>query len=186
MKDKDIVNLYLQRNKNAINETDLKYGRYCKTIARNILGNSEDAEECVNDTYLHTWNSIPPKKPKALSTYLGKITRNLSFDKFRYNNAEKRGGGEIKLVLDELEECVSGNESVENELNKQHLINEINSFLNTIPKESCDIFLCRYWYVMSVCDIAKQFGITENNTSVILNRTRNKLKAYLIERGFEL
>lgn len=186
MEDNDIVNLYLQRNKVAIKETVSKYGNYCKAIAKNILSNNEDAEECVNDTYLHTWNSIPPHEPKILSTYLGKITRRLSFDKFRYNNADKRGGGEISLVLDELSECVSGNESVENELNKHQLIQEINNFLDTLPKESCNIFLCRYWYAMPVTNIAKRFKITENNVSVTLNRTRNKLKNHLTERGFEL
>ncbi len=186
MEDKDIVNLYLQRNKSAIKETALKYGNYCKAIAKNILGNNEDAEECVNDTYLHTWNSIPPHEPKILSTYLGKITRHLSFDKFRYNNADKRGGGEIVLVLEELAELVSGSESVENELNKQQLIKEINIFLNSLSKENCDIFLCRYWYAMPITDIAKRFKITENNVSVTLNRTRKKLKDYLTERGFEL
>ncbi len=186
MEDKDIVNLYLQRNKTAIKETSVKYGGYCKSIAKNILGNNEDADECVNDTYLHTWNSIPPHKPKILSAYLGKITRHLSFDKFRYNNAEKRGAGEITLVLQELEECVSGSESIENELNKQQLISELNNFLTTLSKENCNVFLCRYWYAMSIADIAERFSLTENNVSVILNRTRNKLKAHLTERGFEL
>lgn len=186
MEDKDIVNLYWQRNKNAINETASKYGGYCKSISKNILGNNEDAEECVNDTYMNAWNSMPPHKPKILSTYLGKITRHLSFDKIRYYNADKRSGGEIQLVLDELAECVSGNESVENEINKQLLIQEINSFLNTISKENCNIFLCRYWYAMPVSDIAERFGITENNVSVTLNRTRNKLKTYLTERGYEI
>ena len=186
MEDRDIVDLYFQRNKTAINETALKYGGYCKAIAKNILANNEDAEECVNDTYLNAWNSIPPHKPKILSVYLGKITRHLSFDKIRYNNAVKRGGGEINLVLDELAECVSGNESVENELNKQQLIQEINSFLNTLPRENRSIFLCRYWYVMPVSDIAKRFGMTENNVSVALNRIRNKLKVYLEERGYDL
>lgn len=186
MEDIDIVNLYLQRNQNAISETSSKYGSYCKSISKNILGNDEDVEECVNDTYLHTWNSIPPHEPKILSTYLGKITRHLSFDKFRYKNAEKRGGGEIELVLDELAECVSGNASVENELNKQLLVEEINNFLNTLSQEKCSIFLCRYWYAMPVSEIAKKFKITENNVSVNLNRMRSKLKTHLTERGFEL
>lgn len=107
MEDREIVNLYWERNSNAIKETASKYGGYCKAIAKNILGNNEDAEECVNDIYLNTWNSIPPNRPNVLSTYLGKITRNLSFDRFRHRHADKRGGGEIELVLDELGECVS-------------------------------------------------------------------------------
>lgn len=122
MEDREIVNLYWERNSNAIKETASKYGGYCKAIAKNILGNNEDAEECVNDTYLNTWNSIPPNRPNVLSTYLGKITRNLSFDRFRHRHADKRGGGEIELVLDELGECVSGADSVEQEVEKKELI----------------------------------------------------------------
>ena len=124
MEDTEIVNMYWARNSNAIQETETKYGSYCRSIARNILGNNEDVEECVNDTYLNAWNSIPPHRPKMLSTFLGKITRNISFDRYRYNHTEKRGGGEIKLILDELAECVSGNESVENEVEKNELITE--------------------------------------------------------------
>lgn len=146
MEDREIVNLYWERNSNAIKETASKYGGYCKAIAKNILGNNEDAEECVNDIYLNTWNSIPPNRPNVLSTYLGKITRNLSFDRFRHRHADKRGGGEIELVLDELGECVSGADSVEQEVEKKELIRAINSFLDTLSQEKCNIFLCRYWY----------------------------------------
>ena len=144
MEDREIVNLYWERNSNAIKETASKYGGYCKAIAKNILGNNEDAEECVNDTYLNTWNSIPPNRPNVLSTYLGKITRNLSFDRFRQRHADKRGGGEIELVLDELGECVSGADSVEQKVEKKELIRAINSFLDTLSQEKCNIFLCRY------------------------------------------
>lgn len=142
MEDREIVNLYWERNSNAIKETASKYGGYCKAIAKNILGNNEDAEECVNDTYLNTWNSIPPNRPNVLSTYLGKITRNLSFDRFRQRHADKRGGGEIELVLDELGECVSGADSVEQKVEKKELIRAINSFLDTLSQEKCNIFLC--------------------------------------------
>ena len=176
MEDREIVNLYWQRNQNAINETASKYGNYCKTIANNILHNLEDSEECVNDTYLNAWNSIPPHRPNVLSAFLGQITRHLSFDKLRYKNADKRGGGEIHLVLDELAECVSGTENVESEIERKELINVINDFLNTLSQEKSNIFLCRYWYAYPVSKIAKQFGLTENNVSVTLNRTRKKLK----------
>ncbi len=186
MEDNAIIELYWQRNENAIKETALKYGNYCNTIAKNILGNNEDAEECVNDTYLNAWNSIPPQRPKILSAFLGKITRNLSFDKLRYDKAGKRGGGEMQLVLDELGECVSGKDSVENEYDKQVLVKEINAFLATLPQEKCNIFLCRYWYALPVSQIAKKFKMTENNVSVNLNRMRKKLKEYLTERGYDL
>ena len=113
MNDAKIVQLYLVRDEQAIPETANKYGNYCTSIAKNILSNQEDAEECVNDTYLNTWNAIPPHKPKMLSTFLGKIVRNLAFNRYKHNTADKRGGGEIALVLDELASCVSGNDDVE-------------------------------------------------------------------------
>ena len=186
MEDRDIVNLYWQRNQDAIRETASKYGGYCKSIAKNILGSNEDAEECVNDTYLRAWNSIPPHRPRILSTYLGKITRNLAFDRFRRKNADKRGGGEIAVVLDELAECVSGIERVEDEVEKKQLLEEINAFLNTLSEENCDIFLCRYWYALPIPEIASRFGRSENDVSVTLNRMRTKLKKYLTERGYDL
>lgn len=186
MEDKDIVNLYWERNQKAISETQTKYGNYCHSIAMNILLNNEDVEECVNDTYLNAWNSMPPHRPKILSVFLGKITRHLSFDKLRYKNADKRGSGEIPLILDELAEIVSGNESADDELYRKELIKEINEFLNTLSKEKCNIFICRYWYAYPVSQIARQFGVTENNVSVTLNRIRNNLKQFLTERGYDL
>ena len=186
MEDREIVNLYWERNTSAIKETDTKYGGYCKAIAKNILGNHEDAEECVNDTYLNTWNSIPPNRPNVLSTYLGKITRNLSFDRFRRRHAEKRGGGEIELILDELGECVSDTDSVEQEVEKKELVRAINRYLDTLSQEKCSIFLCRYWYAIPVSEIAARFGMSEGNVSVTLNRIRHQLKNYLEERGYDL
>lgn len=186
MEDREIVNLYWERNTSAIKETDTKYGGYCKAIAKNILGNHEDAEECVNDTYLNTWNSIPPNRPNVLSTYLGKITRNLSFDRFRRRHAEKRGGGEIELILDELGECVSDTDSVEQEVEKKDLVRAINRYLDTLTQEKCSIFLCRYWYAIPVSEIAARFGMSEGNVSVTLNRIRHQLKNYLEERGYDL
>ena len=186
MEDREIVNLYWERNTSAIKETDTKYGGYCKAIAKNILGNHEDAEECVNDTYLNTWNSIPPNRPNVLSTYLGKITRNLSFDRFRRRHAEKRGGGEIELILDELGECVSDTDSVEQEVEKKELVRAINRYLDTLTQEKCSIFLCRYWYAIPVSEIAARFGMSEGNVSVTLNRIRHQLKNYLEERGYDL
>lgn len=186
MEDREIVELYWERDQKAINETASKYGGYCKSIAKNILGNNEDADECVNDTYLNAWNSMPPHRPNILSTYLGKITRHLSFDRFRHRNADKRGGGEITLVLDELAECVSGGDSVEQAFDQKALIGEINAFLSTLSQEKCSIFLCRYWYAIPVNEIAKRFGMTAGNISVNLNRMRKQLKTYLTERGYDL
>ena len=186
MKDKDIIQLYLDRNPQAISATAKKYGNYCTSIAHNILGNHEDAEECVNDAYLNTWNSIPPNHPTLLLAYLGKITRNLALTKYRYSHTQKRGNGEISLVLDELSECVSGSENIEKQIEQQELIQAINSFLKTLPPNKRNLFICRYWYSDSISSIAKRFGITEGNVSTILTRLRKKLKKYLIERGYEL
>lgn len=186
MEDKEIVQLYWNREHRAIVETASKYGSYCKAIAQRILGNKEDTEECVNDTYLNAWNSIPPYSPSVLPTYLGKITRNLAFDRFRSRHTEKRGNGEITLVLDELAECVSGTECVEDEIIRHELISAINSFLATLPADKRNIFLLRYWYVMPISEIGKKCGITAGNVSVTLSRVREKLKQYLRERGYDL
>lgn len=186
MEDKEIIRLYWNRNHAAITETESRYGAYCKTIALNILGNGEDTEECVNDTYLNAWNSIPPYRPAVLSSYLGKITRNLAFDRFRANHAAKRGGDEINIVLDELAECVSGTDSAADELDRQELRTAINDFLASLPAEKRSIFLLRYWYVYPVSEIAKKHDMTAGNVSVTLSRVRQKLKQYLLERGYAL
>lgn len=183
MEDQNIIKLYFDRDEAAISETASKYGKYCRTIAMNILGSNEDAEECVNDTYLGAWNTMPPQKPSMLSVFLGRITRNLSFNKYKYYHADKRGGGETALILDELGEIVSGEESVEDAILERELINEINSFLNALPKRKRDLFIRRYWYSDSISSIAERYGITENSASVTLNRIRNKLREYLKERG---
>lgn len=186
MDDAIIVQLYWDRNEQAIPATAEKYGNYCTMIAKNILGNKEDAEECVNDTYLNAWNSMPPHRPSILSTFLGKITRNLSIKRYKHNTADKRGGGQATVVLDEIAEFVSDTDSVEQEIDRKELIRAIDTFLSTLPAEKRNIFLRRYWFFDSITDMASRFGMTENNVSVTLNRLRLKLHNYLLERGFEL
>lgn len=186
MDDNDIIQLYWDRNDQAIRTTSEKYGHYCKAIAKNILNNEEDAEECVNDTYLNAWNSMPTHWPEQLATFLGKITRNLSFNKYKHNHAEKRGSGEIVLVLDELIDCVSDTDNVEQIIDRQELIKAINSFVRSLSTEKRNIFVCRYWYADSVSEIAKDYGMLQGSVSKILERTRKQLKTYLMERGFEL
>ena len=186
MEDKEIIKLYLDRNEKAIAATSEKYGSYCKTISVNILKNDEDAEECVNDTYMKTWNAIPPQIPVIFSAFLGKIVRNISFNKYRHNNSQKRGGSEIPLILDELGEIVSGKESVEDEIDKKELLRDINGFLNSISEYKRGIFIRRYWYSDKVSDIAKRYGKSENSVSVELNRIRKKLSDHLLKRGYEL
>ena len=186
MDDTKIVQLYWDRNEQAIPVTADKYGNYCTSIAKNILGNREDAKECVNDTYLNAWNSMPPHRPSILSTFLGKITRNLSIKRYKYNIADKRGGGQLPVVLDEISNLVSETDDVEQEFNSKELIKAIDTFLGTLSAEKRGIFIRRYWYFDSISDIANRFGTTENNISVTLNRLRLKLHTYLLERGFEL
>lgn len=186
MDDAKIVQLYFDRDEQAIPATADKYGNYCTSIAKNILGNHEDAEECVNDTYLNTWNSIPPHRPKMLSTFLGKIVRNLAFNRYKHNTADKRGGGEITAVLDELASCVSGNDDVEQAYEHKELVATINDFLSTLSMEQRNIFVCRYWYTDSIYDIAARYDMTYAAVSMILSRLRTKLHNYLTERGYKL
>lgn len=184
MDDDKIVCLYWNRDETAISATAEKYGKYCTAIAQNIIGKREDAEECVNDTYLHAWNSIPPHKPKILSSFLGKITRNLAYDKYKYNTADKRGGTAISDVLDELAELVSDHEDVEDSLYEQELVSAIDAFLSTLSVEKRIIFVSRYWYTESISDIAVRLGKKEGTVSMTLNRLRSQLRDYLAERGF--
>ena len=185
MEDDKIVQLYWDRDETAITATSDKYGAYCLSISRNILGNNEDAQECVNDTYLKAWNTIPPNRPAMLSTFLGKITRNLSFDRYKANRRDKRGGSHTALVLDELNEIIADKRS-EAEFDRAELISAINGFLSELPQDKRKMFVCRYWYAFDISEIAGRLGMTENNVSVTLNRLRKKLRKHLIERGFDL
>ena len=186
MDDHGIIQLYWDRNDHAIRATSEKYGHYCKSIAKNILDNEEDAEECVNDTYWSAWNSMPTHWPEQLSTFLGKIARNLSFNKYKHNRAEKRGSGEITLVLDELTDCVSDRDDMEQIIDRQELAKAINTFVRSLSPKKRNIFVRRYWYADSVSKIAADCGMLQGTVSKILERTRRQLKAYLTERGFEL
>ncbi len=184
MEDNCIVDLYWQRNESAISETATKYGKYLYSISYQILLNAEDAEECVNDTYNDAWQSIPPHRPSVLSTFLGKITRRISIDLWRKYNAEKRGGGVMVLSLNELEECVSGKGDVETEIERLELQKKLNDFLLALPRVDRQVFMCRYWYMNSISDIAKQFAYSESKVKSMLYRTRNKLRAMLEKEGY--
>ncbi len=184
MEDSQIIELYWQKNADAISETADKYGAYCFTIAENILHNTEDSEECVNDTWLHAWNAIPPQRPNVLRMFLAKITRNLSFDRFHAQKAEKRGGGEIALVLDELGECLDGRADTEAAYEAKELRRSIRRFVRALPARDGNVLVRRYFFAESVAEIAKRYGLTENNVMVILSRTRRKLKAHLLKEGY--
>ena len=186
MDDAGIIQLYWDRNEQAIKATSDQYGRYCRAIAKNILSSVEDAEECVNDTYLSAWNAIPPHRPEQLSTFLGRITRNLSFNRYRHDRAEKRGGGEMALILDELTDCVSDTDTVEQAIDRQELGRAVNAFVRGLPTAKRSIFVRRYWYADAVSTIAEDCGMRPGAVSKALERTRTQLKAYLTERGFTL
>ena len=184
MNDKSIVDLYFSRDEEAITQTDKKYGRYCYSIAYNILTNKEDAEESVSDTYMTAWRAIPPRRPSVLSTFLGKITRHISIDRWRERSAYKRGGGEVTLALDELEDCVAGLQNVEMEYERKELIRAYVKFLDALPVTERRVFLRRYWYVDSVEAIAEKFGFSQSKVKTMLYRTRKKLRKTLWEEGF--
>lgn len=185
MEDEQIIELYYKREQTAIVKTKEKYEGYCTVIARNILYNREDSEECVNDTWLHTWNSIPPQQPKILRAFVGAITRNLSIDKYRKLHSKKRGEGNMELILEELEQCVS-KDSVEGHIDRIVLGESINSFLAELPKEKRMLFVRRYWYLDTTKEIADRFGLTEAKVKSSLFRMRNKLRHTLRKEGIEI
>ena len=184
MDDSEIVRLFSERSEQAIAEAMAKYKGYCTRIAYNILYSHEDAEECVNDAFLKVWELIPPNKPEMLSTFIGKLTRNLAINRYRQTLAEKRGSGEAAVAFEELSAVISDNTNIANEAERRELLGEINRFLGRLPEKKRNIFVCRYWYCDSIRDIAAEFSVSESNVSVILNRTRRKLREYLQKRGY--
>lgn len=185
MEDAQIIDLYFDRNENAIKETDIKYGTYCHGIAMNILHSPEDSKECVNDTWLRAWNSMPPQRPKFLRQFLAKITRYLSFDRYRWHHAQKRGSGEMTLALEELHNCVGGGDPA-TEAELEVLKDRINVFLLSLPARDRGIFLRRYFYVEEISAISRRYQMREANVRLILSRTRQKLRSYLEKEGFEV
>jgi RNA polymerase sigma-70 factor (ECF subfamily) len=186
MTDEKIIALYFSRSENAITETNKKYGSYCFKIANNILNNREDSEECVNDTWMKTWDSIPPTSPNRLNLYLAKIVRNLSFTRYKSKHALKRGKGEMTVILDELEECIAGQADIESIYLAQELNTTINDFVRSLSERDGNVFIRRYFFADSTRDIARRYMLTENNVRVILNRTRNQLKDRLAQEGYIL
>ena len=183
MNDREIVNLYWQRSEKAITETNHKYGHYCYTVAYNILESVEDAEECVNDTWLIAWNSMPDKRPEHLSPFLSRITRNFALTKHVRRYAKKRGGGETELALDELDECIPSGYSLEKDIENRELSHAIDRFVDSLPEREQLVFISRYWFVATEREIAEKLGMSRSGVGAILKRTRIKLKKYLLEEG---
>ena len=183
MDDSLIIELYWQRSERAISESRSKYGRYCAVIADNILHSSQDTEECLDDTWLRAWEVMPPHKPRHLSVFLGKITRNLAIDRYRRSKAGKHGKGQTALCLEELAECVGTVDTITDEL---ALKAALNGFLGELEGEVRDIFMLRYWYMFSIKEIANRMGKSEGAVKMSLRRTRGKLKSYLEQEGFEI
>ena len=178
MDDDKIIKLYLAKSEKAIAETDAKYGKLCRYIAMNILHNSEDSEECVNDVYHAVWNAIPPKKPEKFSAFIGKITRNLALKKYEFITAAKRNP-EVQVSLSELDECVSGHDYIETELENRRIERAISDFLRQQSTEKRTVFIRRYWYIDSISCISKQLGISESKVTSMLFQTRRKLREFL-------
>ncbi|MBQ8664134.1 MAG: sigma-70 family RNA polymerase sigma factor [Eubacterium sp.] len=183
MKDTQIIDLYWARSENAISETATKYGKYCYTIAYNILYNEEDSEECVNDTWLKAWGIMPPQRPNRLAVFLGKITRNLSLDRYRHDAAKKRGSGQVHLALDELTECVPDTNTVEDMIDEMALVELLNNFLGSLNSENRKLFMRRYWYLSSIKEIADDYELSESKVKMSLLRSRNQLKSLLEKEG---
>ena len=183
MDDLAIIDLYFARQEQALEETDRKYGPYCRTIAGHILHNPQDTEECVNDTWLRAWNAMPPHRPNSLSAFLGKITRNLSLDRCRVSRADKRGGGAVEVALEELGDCVPSRQTVEDTLDASELTRMLDRFLRTLPEKECFLFLRRYWYMDSTREMSSRFAMSEPAVKAMLHRTRKKLRDYLEKEG---
>lgn len=185
MEDKQIVELYWARSETAIAETEKKYGHYCHYIAYQILYNDEDAKEVVNDTYLKTWNTIPPQRPDSLRPYVGMISRQLALDVYKEQHAQKRGG-QVSLVLDELSECIPDNDSGADIGESVALSDALSRFIWTLPQRTRNIFVRRYFYISTIAEIAKDFSMKESNVTMHLLRTRKKLEQFLKKEGFDI
>lgn len=185
MDDNRIIELYWERKEDAIKETSIKYGGLCTHIAKNILSSYEDSEECVNDTYFAVWNAIPNERPNILSAFISRITRNLALKKYEYISAAKRNPVAI-TSLEELEDCVSGTNSVESEVESRYIESTLDKFLWRQGEEKRNIFIRRYWYFDSIESICKSTGFSQSKVKSMLYEMRQKLRKYLENEGIEI
>lgn len=184
MDDQYILDLYWQRDSRAIEASQEKYGSYCLAVSRSILADHRDCEECVSDTWLHAWKAIPPHRPAVLRMFLAKLTRRLSFNRWKANTTQKRGGGQLPLVLEELEQCVGQTSDPADTLIAQELAESIGRFVRALPARDGDVFTRRYFFTEAIPDIARRYGLTANHTTVLLSRTRKKLRQHLEQEGY--
>lgn len=185
MEDARIIELYWQRDAEAVAETDKKYGPYCLAVAENILRSGQDAEECVNDTWLRAWNAIPPQRPVQLRAYLAKLTRNLSLDRLDQRQAQKRGGP-MGVLLSELSECIPSPDTVEGTLDNRQIAEAISAWLREQPERSRIAFVRRYFYADSLSQIARRVGLSEGGVKSLMHRQRGSLRNYLEQEGIEV
>lgn len=186
MEDESIIALFFARNETAISETDRKYGRFLHGISMNILHSAQDSEECVNDAYLRTWEVIPPKRPEKFAAFISRIVRNLSLNRWKMLHTDKRGGGEVPLALSELEECIPSCSTVESEYDRTLLSKALAGFIRALPENKRSVFLCRYWYLFSVKEIAARRGMSESGVKSMLARTRSELRRFLEKEGIAI
>ena len=185
MDDSRIIELYFQRKEQAISATAVKFGNYCMKIASNILRDERDAEEAVSDAWMDAWDTIPPTRPRSLKAYLGTLTRRRSLDRYDALTAQKRGGGQVEIALEELAECASS-QDVQAQAEASELAERIGAFLRTVPATDRRVFVCRYWYFDPIEAIAEQFGFSKSKVRSMLHRTRGKLRKYLEKEGIEV
>lgn len=186
MDDNKIIALFFARDEGAIEAASREYGAYCAAIARGILGDQGAAEECVNDTWLKCWQTIPPQRPRSLKSYAGRIARNLALSALRSEKAQKRGGGQVQLALDELSEVVSGVDTPEGALDRQAFRAALDGFLAALPERDRNLFLRRYWYLDGVEQLAKRFRMSRTHVTTTLHRLRQRLRVHLQQEGFEV
>lgn len=186
MEDNKIIELYWARSQQAITESQRKYGSYCRTIARNILPREEDAEECVNDTWLRAWNAMPPQRPTRLQAFFGKLTRNLCLDRWRRDHAAKRGGSQTELALEELEDCLAARERVEDALDAEHTAQLISRFVRQLSAPDRMLFVRRYWYLDDIRTLAHTLGMGQSQVKSRLHRIRQRLRQALEQEGVAL
>ena len=183
MDDREIIACYWRRDEAAIRESAAKYGGYCAAVATRILGDAQDAEECLSDTWLRAWESIPPQRPLNLKSFLGRVTRNLAISRARARDAEKRGGGQLPLALEELSECVPARGGPEETLEAKELGQAIARFLAGLPQEERQLFVARYWHLAGLEELSARTGLSQSKIKNRLHKTRVQLRKYLKEEG---